>query len=353
MTDRNPAPLSGTYIYVRGRELEGTMSDDPSPGIWGVTACRVARGWGNIPRNLLPAGGAWPPSPPPDVDETAKRRRNLFYQRVRSGAEAVRAVSGQIPVSAAFEIGDDWFDAADGEIPTPRAGDSIVGSHAVSLLEYDADRGAFLFANSWGTGWGDRGFGFLPIEYFDERFVCGWIPRGAGERVPVPDPDATQLLTWGLPDVLSDGLVHGAEFYDPRCDERLGWAFAVEREDRLEVEELFVKPVHRGQGLGVLLASAVANCATRLNRSVLAWIPHPDAGTVALEAVERTLARLGTPSVRASGHRWCPLVAKGGTPQASRISVPAPPTWGVPGVGDGGTAAVPSATAGGRRVVCC
>jgi C1A family cysteine protease len=58
-----------------------------------------------------------------------------------------------------------------GEIPFPSVGDSVEGGHAIVAVGYDdkkkvgKDTGALLIRNSWGTGWGDKGYGWLPYSY--------------------------------------------------------------------------------------------------------------------------------------------------------------------------------------------
>ena len=58
-----------------------------------------------------------------------------------------------------------------GDIPFPKQGDTVEGGHAVVAVGYDDGRkigphtGALLIRNSWGTHWGDKGYGWLPYEY--------------------------------------------------------------------------------------------------------------------------------------------------------------------------------------------
>ncbi|MCU0840873.1 MAG: cysteine protease [Thiobacillaceae bacterium] len=58
-----------------------------------------------------------------------------------------------------------------GDIPFPKAGDKVLGGHAVLAVGYDdnkkigAHKGALLIRNSWGTGWGASGYGWLPYQY--------------------------------------------------------------------------------------------------------------------------------------------------------------------------------------------
>ncbi len=60
-----------------------------------------------------------------------------------------------------------------GEIPFPKAGDALIGGHAVLAVGYDdarkvgRDRGALLIRNSWGPTWGDEGYGWLPYRYVE------------------------------------------------------------------------------------------------------------------------------------------------------------------------------------------
>jgi C1A family cysteine protease len=43
------------------------------------------------------------------------------------------------------------------------------GGHAVALVGYTASR--FIVRNSWGTGWGDKGFAYASLAYAQEAFT--------------------------------------------------------------------------------------------------------------------------------------------------------------------------------------
>lgn len=74
----------------------------------------------------------------------------------------------------------------DGRIPFPLQSDRVEGGHAVVAVGYDDDmeirhsgaarptRGALIVRNSWGTGWGDRGYGYMPYEYVLRRLAVDW-----------------------------------------------------------------------------------------------------------------------------------------------------------------------------------
>ena len=45
------------------------------------------------------------------------------------------------------------------------------------MVGYDDDRHLFKFKNSWGTGWGDNGYGYLSYRYIDELLWSAWVAK--------------------------------------------------------------------------------------------------------------------------------------------------------------------------------
>ena len=77
--------------------------------------------------------------------------------------------------------------ASTGKIPYPTADEKVVGGHAVMAVGYDDSlkiknaepggpetKGAVLLRNSWGTGWGSEGYGWLPYEYVLTGLAEDW-----------------------------------------------------------------------------------------------------------------------------------------------------------------------------------
>ena len=77
--------------------------------------------------------------------------------------------------------------AVTGKIPYPVTGEAVAGGHAIVAVGYDdamkikntnpggtETTGALLIRNSWGTGWGSAGYGWLPYEYVLKGLAVDW-----------------------------------------------------------------------------------------------------------------------------------------------------------------------------------
>jgi len=64
-----------------------------------------------------------------------------------------------------------------GRIPPPTPADKVVGGHAVLAVGYDdaleigKRKGALCIRNSWGEGWGEKGYGWLPYDYVTQELA--------------------------------------------------------------------------------------------------------------------------------------------------------------------------------------
>ncbi len=93
-------------------------------------------------------------------------------------AEVKKYLAAGHPAMFGFTVYSSMDQAeGDGRIPFPSAREKILGGHAVAAVGYD-DRlriknarggqmssGALLIRNSWGAGWGESGYGWLPYDY--------------------------------------------------------------------------------------------------------------------------------------------------------------------------------------------
>lgn len=96
-------------------------------------------------------------------------------------------IAAGLPAEFGFTVYDSIKQAsATGKIPFPCRGEKVVGGHAIDAVGYDdkmkipnancdaGTTGAFLIRNSWGTSWGDRGYGWLPYDYVLKGLALDW-----------------------------------------------------------------------------------------------------------------------------------------------------------------------------------
>jgi C1A family cysteine protease len=97
-------------------------------------------------------------------------------------------LAGYLPSMFGFTVYNSYTQAAtSGKIPYPTTGEKIVGGHAIVAVGYDdtmkikntnaggvETTGALLIRNSWGTGWGSAGYGWLPYEYVLKGLAVDW-----------------------------------------------------------------------------------------------------------------------------------------------------------------------------------
>ena len=313
---------SVTYNFIRSRQLEGTFPGDRTEGVWPITVQRVSRGLGAPEEQDWPRmtqRDEWPPSEPPGLNAKARSNRVHHYQRVRSARECPRVLSSAGALGAAFEITEQWFDAPKGIIEMPEADTPVIGSHCVCFLPQRLEGTGFVFMNSWGEEWGNRGLGALSPEFFDRYLIEAWAPFGDGLFPCYFEGRGVTDLAWGMPDYLG-GALHGREIFDATHDERIAWTFAVCRDRFLDVEELFVMPSHRQKGYANRLVDMLRELAEKLGLNIRLWVPFADCEPDNLPGLEKIASRLGV-ELMPSGVRWAALKAVA-HPQLSQIILP-------------------------------
>ncbi|MFP7753931.1 C1 family peptidase [Thermodesulfobacteriota bacterium B35] len=179
---------SRLFVYKTTRNLMGVTGDT---GAW------LRNTMGALALCGVPAEKYWPYT---DIDPDFDREPPSFVYAVADNFEALRyfchdpmgaGVSGDavlarvraylaagIPSMFGF-YGFPSFEATDvtGGIPYPCPGEQAQWGHAIVAVGYDDGKkikntrcgtsttGALLIRNSWGAGWGDNGYGWLPYKY--------------------------------------------------------------------------------------------------------------------------------------------------------------------------------------------
>lgn len=111
---------------------------------------------------------------PSDAFRNLYKLTNFVYTFIKQDSKSIKQVlvSGKpivigILIYSSFES-TNVFNY--GVIPMPDINnEDLLGGHAVLLVGYDDKTKVFKFQNSWGVGWGDKGYGYIPYDYITDN----------------------------------------------------------------------------------------------------------------------------------------------------------------------------------------
>lgn len=93
--------------------------------------------------------------------------------------EVKRWLAADRPIALGMILTDGVIYTTDGQVPPPTANDIPRGDHAVLIVGFEdgatPGEGHFIIRNSWGPGWGDSGYGYLPYAYVVRYGKQTWI----------------------------------------------------------------------------------------------------------------------------------------------------------------------------------
>ncbi|BAY48546.1 hypothetical protein SAMD00079811_61710 [Scytonema sp. HK-05] len=134
--------------------------------------------------------------PTPFCYSFAENYKTLKYFRLDYASISRYTLLAQVKVLLASEIPCifgftlynsvyDEFNVQKGHIPLPHKRDKVIGGHTVVAVGYHDRKkiengdgteaeGALLIRNSWGTRWGQGGYGWLPYDYITQGLTADW-----------------------------------------------------------------------------------------------------------------------------------------------------------------------------------
>ncbi len=172
-------PLSRAFIYYRARLLIGQQ--DVDQGCYVRDGCKVLHDDGVPTEDLFPYKAGDYRTVPPDIDLTAAAEyRIVTYARLNSSDECRAALAQNQPVVIGISVFQSFETqiGPDGRVPIPAAsGDQLLGGHCMCLMGYKPDPqniGMYLFKcqNSWGAGFADGGYCWMPEGYLNNPNIC-------------------------------------------------------------------------------------------------------------------------------------------------------------------------------------
>jgi C1A family cysteine protease len=174
------------FIYYNERALEGTVKSDAGATIRdgiktlkNLGVCSEQR-WPYIISKFSVKPGA-------ACYKEALNRQITSYHRILTLDDMRACLADGFPFVFGFTVYESFESqevARTGTVQMPQTNERSLGGHAVLAVGYDDIQKRFIVRNSWGTGWGQKGYFTLPYGYLENRNLADdlWTIR-RGEQM--------------------------------------------------------------------------------------------------------------------------------------------------------------------------
>jgi C1A family cysteine protease len=193
--------LSRLFVYYNGRDIEGTVTID--------NGMYIRNGIKTLAKEGVCIETLWPYTitkfkikPSMKSYDDALSKKIVEYSRLESLDDMKNCLAAGFPFVFGFTVYEESITKAGytGILDIPTPDEKLVGGHAVMAVGYDDDTQRFLIRNSWGPGWGDKGYFTIPYAYVTNRnlsddFWC--IKKSLNPITPLKKPSFfDKLKTW-------------------------------------------------------------------------------------------------------------------------------------------------------------
>jgi C1A family cysteine protease len=161
-------PSSRLFAYYNTRVIEGTVAYDSGAQI--RDAIKAIVQWGDCPESEWPYDvSQFATQPPPTCYTDAAKHLAVAYESVPQDLDHLRGcLASGFPIVFGFTVYRSFESnavAQTGMVPMPHWFERVMGGHAVAAVGYDDETELFIIRNSWGSGWGDEGYCYMPYDY--------------------------------------------------------------------------------------------------------------------------------------------------------------------------------------------
>ena len=162
-------PVSRLFIYYNERVIEHTVKQD--------AGAMIRDGIKSLSKQGVCSEKTWPytiskfaTKPTSGAYTEASGHKILSYARITSLTDMQACLAEGYPFVFGFTVYESFESmkvSKTGVVPMPGASERVVGGHAVVAVGYNNSQSRFIVRNSWGTGWGMKGYFTIPYQYLD------------------------------------------------------------------------------------------------------------------------------------------------------------------------------------------
>jgi C1A family cysteine protease len=177
---------SRLFIYYNERAIEGTVSSDSGAQLrdgiksvakqgvcteeeWPYTigTCNIIGQDNTTGEDIYDTGSAFKYKPPKKCYTDATKYQVLQYQSILNVLAQMKGCLAEgYPFVFGFTVYESFYNIGkNGMMPLPAHNEQIAGGHATMAVGYDEKKQVFIIRNSWGTGWGDKGYFYMPYAF--------------------------------------------------------------------------------------------------------------------------------------------------------------------------------------------
>ncbi len=180
------ADLSRLFIYYNERVIEHSVQSD--------SGAMIRDGIKTLAKHGVCTEKKWPyvvsrfaDRPTRACYREAADHQITSYHRILTLGEMRTCLAEGFPVVFGFTAYESFASrktAKSGRLDMPKRGERALGGHAVLAVGYDDRVKRLIVRNSWGAGWGLKGYFTMPYDYASDRNLSDdfWTIR-RGERM--------------------------------------------------------------------------------------------------------------------------------------------------------------------------
>lgn len=160
--------FSRLFVYWNERNLEGTVDKD--------SGASLRDGIKTLHTVGVPLETVWPYDiakfnikPSDEAFKQAAKHIAFKYHRLSKNLSQMKqCLMNGDPFVFGFVVYESFESehvARTGLMPMPQEGEKMLGGHAVMAVGFDETKKCFIIRNSWGSGWGDNGYFYMPYDF--------------------------------------------------------------------------------------------------------------------------------------------------------------------------------------------